>query len=384
MIVIIIPFCTFYYEAYDSSNPSIASQLKSAIGFTLGSVIIFAICLVVLWIVLGTAEIPYKSQVSPMFSVSNMDWNPACTTCKMDGSAVLSIPVSIVVYGVAILNILGWVVFVIFGGVGMGALPIDLMSEWYHRPKPLTLDQYATEKKRLAEVAEELMEKGGELEKEQKKQGEKLDKKLRSRVHAFKILVDALQSDQQKMESGYTQGGGSPILAVGKLLLGILTMAVSLLWLLHVLLWNILAITPFLNTLFVELDDFWSMAGTVAYAVFTFFLLWAVMKGVIKVGSRSLIFEIHPLKVRGTLMNAFLFNTLLLLLASVTVTQFAAQSFEIYSSATSVNSLFSTYMLNLKGIGFIFKYFQYGYLGVAVISIILLLVCPYNPSKGLQ
>lgn len=385
MIVVIIPFCIFYYESFDSSaKGGVGGQIKSALIYTLASIIIFAILLVVLWIVMGVALIPYTAHVSPMYQVNDAAWNwdPECTSCLEDKAATLEIPVAVVVYGVAILNAFGWLVFAIFGAVGMGALPIDLCSEWRHRPKPLGLEEYAAEKKRLADVAEDLLSTGADLEKEQKKQGETLDKKLKSQVHAFKILVDNLNDEHQKMECGYTQAGGSPIVAVAKLLMGVFTSIISLLWILHVILWNITKVSPFLNNFFIALDSFWSMLGTIAYAVFTFFLLWAVIKGVIKVGSRSLIFEIHPLKVGNTLMNAFLFNTLLVLLASVTVTQFAALSFQLYSSATSVDALFSVYMVNLKGIGYIFQYAQYAWLGIAVISIILLLVCPYDPKKA--
>jgi LMBR1 domain-containing protein 1 len=48
--------------------------------------------------------------------------------------------------------------------------------------------------------------------------------------------------------------------------------------------------------MFVELDNFFSLFGTVMYGLFAFYLLWAVMKGNIKFGLRFLCIAIHPMK----------------------------------------------------------------------------------------
>jgi LMBR1 domain-containing protein 1 len=34
--------------------------------------------------------------------------------------------------------LIGWVLFAVFGGIGLVALPIDLIQEFQHRPKPIT------------------------------------------------------------------------------------------------------------------------------------------------------------------------------------------------------------------------------------------------------
>lgn len=38
---------------------------------------------------------------------------------------------------------IGWILFSIFGGIGLAALPIDLIQEFQHRPKPITQAEYA-------------------------------------------------------------------------------------------------------------------------------------------------------------------------------------------------------------------------------------------------
>lgn len=47
----------------------------------------------------------------------------------------LEYEVSFPVYAMAFMSFFGYVMFVIFGGVGLSALPIDLIQEFRHRPK---------------------------------------------------------------------------------------------------------------------------------------------------------------------------------------------------------------------------------------------------------
>ena len=64
----------------------------------------------------------------------------------------------------------------------------------------------------------------------------------------------------------------------------------------------------------------------------------------VQVGMRFLIFEVHPMKVGATLMNSFLFNCALILMVSIAVTHFAAQSFAPYARDTAIDALFITYI----------------------------------------
>jgi len=65
-------------------------------------------------------------------------------------------------------------------------------------------------------------------------------------------------------------------------------------------------------------------AGFIATGLFAFlglYLLWCTQKGNFKMGVRiPFLFTIHPMKVNETWMNSFLFNVLLILICSVSVT----------------------------------------------------------------
>ena len=67
-----------------------------------------------------------------------------------------------------------------------------------------------------------------------------------------------------------------------------ISIVLSLAWILHIFLHNLVHLYPFLNALFIEMDNAFPLLGIIAYGCFTYYLLWAVVKGVTKVcGSES-------------------------------------------------------------------------------------------------
>jgi LMBR1 domain-containing protein 1 len=46
--------------------------------------------------------------------------------------------ISLIVFILAVILFIGWAIFSIFGGVGLTALPFDMINEFKNRPKPIT------------------------------------------------------------------------------------------------------------------------------------------------------------------------------------------------------------------------------------------------------
>lgn len=53
-------------------------------------------------------------------------------------------------------------------------------------------------------------------------------------------------------------------------------------------------LNEFLNAFFIVLDGVFPLFGVIAYGCFAFYLLWASVKGVTKLGMRLLFFEVRP------------------------------------------------------------------------------------------
>lgn len=52
---------------------------------------------------------------------------------------------------------LGWFFFVIFGGIGLIALPLDYILDYFYRPRPRPASEIAEKKIMLRRKCEELM-----------------------------------------------------------------------------------------------------------------------------------------------------------------------------------------------------------------------------------
>lgn len=68
----------------------------------------------------------------------------------------------------AFLSLFGYIMFVVFGGVGLTALPMDLIKEFTNRPKMLTSSEAMQKKQSLRRKSVELMEEGNKLKEDQK------------------------------------------------------------------------------------------------------------------------------------------------------------------------------------------------------------------------
>lgn len=160
-----------------------------------------------------------------------------------------------------------------------------------------------------------------------------------------------------------------------ELLAGILCLILSLAWFIHIILYFIAIpngqpIHPFLNNLLIFLvENNVSFLATAFFAMFCLYLLLAAVKGNVKFGLRLLMcWTVHPMKYlknkcrKGeTYINSFLFNISLILLCSVSVTQFCAAAFKDYTVMTDIDLIFSTQIRYMKFFKYFFQYHIFEY-----------------------
>lgn len=68
----------------------------------------------------------------------------------------MKVETSWVVYTMSMMAFVGWILLILFGGVGMFALPIDWINEWRNRPRPRRSDEMRLTKGALLRTAERL------------------------------------------------------------------------------------------------------------------------------------------------------------------------------------------------------------------------------------
>jgi LMBR1 domain-containing protein 1 len=115
-------------------------------------------------------------------------------------------------------------------------------------------------------------------------------------------------------------------------------------------------LTKFLCDYFIWFDSWFSLFGTISVAVFSMYLLFAVMKGTFKFGMRFFLLPIHPMKPGGTLMNSMLFNLILILLCAIPCAQFCSQAFRDYARLTDIDVIFTGQIAYMDGFVYFYQY----------------------------
>lgn len=265
------------------------------------------------------------------------------------------IPVSFPVYVIAFIAFLGWFFFAIFAGVGFIALPLDLINEFRTRPEPMTTKVYFDERTALGGRTKTLLEIANKLSLEMEKHhtGGKKRQEARDMRNLEKHYF-YLKKDFQILTIAYKLRGGNPLVYFAKLFGGIIFLGISLSWWIHIAVYVLPAkpYSPFLNNFFQILTDdvpSFPLFGVLAFALWSFHLLFCVVKGNFRLGVRFLFIKLYPMEIGNTLMNAFLFNTWIILLTAVPAVQFCVDSFPIYTSDTQASVMFGSQVSRGRG-----------------------------------
>ena len=212
----------------------------------------------------GTAQIPVKAYYAAPGSASDFVGRQDYT----------SIGVTLPIYAVACVSLVGWVFFSVFAGVGLVALPIDLMNTFRDRPTSIDVKNWAAKRNELKERAAKLRQIGEKMERENFA-GLKPSRQDQKLFNKFKNAVYLLEKDYEILRVRKFEKGGNILYYIGMGVLGVIGSFVSLLWVIHTVLFVFMHNAhPFLNTLLVGLDNVFPLFGTVGFGTFAFYLLW--------------------------------------------------------------------------------------------------------------
>ncbi|PRP87582.1 hypothetical protein PROFUN_04609 [Planoprotostelium fungivorum] len=396
-VVLILPFTIFYYEAEDPDQPKASKQVVEAVKYTAISIVIFVIFTVVGWVLLGTAQVPIEN----LYFSANV-YNDGFTDYSlvsyanfvrgMQGAndAQLEFQVTFILYIIGVLNLGGVFCLVIFGGIGLSALPVDLLMAWRNRPRYMTKGAYQMYQEPILDRSIQLLEVGYRMKEKMKRTGgQPSGGRARRAYNKFRKDVFLLEERFNTLEKAYNRGIGPKLLTIIwawiQLVLGVVAIVTSVLWIVQIFIVLIIKVpgNVFLSKMFNTLDAAFGLFGVCAYGVFAFYLLWCIFAGNFRFGLRvPFLFSIHPMKVGETMMNAFLFNTLLLLLSAVAVVQFCTDAFNAYTRLTGSDVIFNTGIKTLKGTKYIWFYYPYVLIALTFIAGAYFVVYPaVKPKK---
>lgn len=451
-LFLLIPFAIFYYESDDgqlmagtsySPNPPKKSRLREALFYQTFVVVFTAIFFVVTYLLFSDSNIPVQgythngtgfgavrgaSSSLPLFEILPKElnetlnetltfssWQLADMTPE-DGAWILTVEskpetdelklkVDVGTFFAGIMAWLGWWLFAVFGGIGLSAVPLDLILAYTHRPRRLDAVEYAEIQMSLRDRTNELVDIGEliKIEREQKAQAgmasrfsawsldsetRKAAKEERQAILGFKQAVFLLEEDIEHFQAAADQQNYNPLIPYVMLLLGCCAIIISVFWFIHIVIYVFPnpPFAPFLNNYFKFFDSWFPLFGVLSIALFTFYLLIAAVKGAFKFGLRFLFFHIHPMKVGKTYMSSFMFNIALVMMCALPVVQFCQEAFADYTSFADIRQIFGVQIQYLQFFSVFWtrQIFVYIFFGISVITSIYLARQPSDQSASGQ
>ena len=366
-IIFLLPAAMFFSES--NEDESFWSRLCYTIKHMIFVLIVVGLVLGIMYGVIGYTSIPvetYKCSISDeTHSAGQLPESDKCET----GSIDLKIQVTFPVYVMGLMSFVGWWLLVMFGGIGISAIPLDLINSYRFRPIKKSAMELQANERSLKARSQDLLERANEIKLSQNSidaetswfRKRSLKNKLRRDMNKFQADTLLLELDYAiyMQEKGIAHK--NPLWYLLYLILGIFFSIVSAVWLLHILLYMLIKnednvpVTPFLNEVLTGLQyPGVTFIGTAVYAFLAIYLMYACIKGNVKFGLRFFFcFQAHPMKKDETPMNSMLFNCILILICSVSVTLFMVKALELYTRLSMINNMFG---IQIKYLEF-FKYF---------------------------
>lgn len=394
-VLFFFPILTGLYET--DPDWSCCDKFKhSFCCFICTMVVIVAIGLI-LYFTIGNANIPIDSIYCQMTTSNIQDSSATVLTvasCDYDTDTKIEVEVSFMIYCVAVMSFISWFIFAIFGGIGLAAIPLDFFHDFCTRPKTIKSEEIEDRRKELVRNIDELKLLGEKVKDMEDKGYNKefiWSKKRRNynkKNHEFKAGAVLAEKEFYVINIAQEMKQEQCYLICYFLLIpfGIITSIITILWIIQFICTYFYmkdhrrAGYPFLSYMFIYFQDHnVAFLSFIFFSIFCLYLLWATMKGNIKFGVRFLCcWSVHPMKKDETYMNSFLFNVSLILLGSISITQFCANSFPDYVTFTDIDMIFNVQIKYLDFFVWFYKYhvFEYILFGIFVISLIYLLLRP--------
>mmetsp|Transcript_2284 Transcript_2284/g.6699 ORF Transcript_2284/g.6699 Transcript_2284/m.6699 type:complete len:520 (-) Transcript_2284:178-1737(-) len=400
VVYLVIPFTIFFYES--DQDHSLIRRVCTGTIWVVGFIVVMALLLGLLYYFAGYVEYEVIGLTSGLLPLDQTQVLTQCIPPASNSSAVNACDgtevnysvaselyrtrVSLPVYLICLNTVVGWLLFMLYGGVGLASFPFDMLREFAGRPrKVITKSEYIRRARELGLRAIEIKELASNLRAEERS-GALKGRKYRNTVKELNRQLVLLEEDEEELGRVYPQGDDPDVTWTFivikywvKLFVGILGVVGSLLWIVQIILYVMISppVTGFLNNLFLAMN---SPAGmffaVVIFGAFSLYLLLCTMAGSFKLGITFVFFSLYPMKAGATLMNSMLFNCALVLLATPAVVSFCATAFSGLASGSAVSEIYIAQAQNLLGFRYLFAYnvFVYGLVAFFFLTCIYLLI----------
>ena len=368
-----IPLAAFAYEAVDDIGLGKGSRLPFLIMRLLMLMVFVGVIIGLLYSYANNTTIPVKKYLCSGYVYDSIQIAAPTNSqlCESTTTVYLKMQMRLSNYLVAITSFIGWWFLIIFGSVGLTALPLDMIYAFVDRPTKSDLQKYNAQKQAVGEQARDLGKYGKELqERERDLRGKagffnsRAKATLQRDYNKFRQSVYLLEMEHKKIEISLKEGGMNPVIAGLLFVGGIVGFIFSVVWVIHCLIYicfktithNQQPASLFLNTVLISLSDGPGyIASFVLFIMISLYLLACAVKGAMKFGMKLFCLPIFPLREGDTPLNSLLFNSLLILLSSGAIAHLTYLAFADYAYASSAVFVFGTQVMYLDLYRYFFK-----------------------------
>ena len=391
-----IPLAAFAYEAVDDIGLGKGSRLPFLIMRMLMLMVFVALIIGLLYSYANNTTIPVTKYLCSGY-VYDAPQIPAPTVnqlCRSTSTVYLKMQMRLSNYLVAITSFIGWWFLVVFGSIGLTALPLDMIFAFVDRPTKTDLQKYNAQKQAVGEQARDLTKYAKELqERERDLRGKtgffnsRTKTTLQRDYNKFRQSVYLLEMEQKKIEISLKEGGMNPVIAYMLFIGGILGFIFSIIWVIHCLVYicaktisqNQQPAALFLNSILISLAEGPGyIASFVLFVAISLYLLACAVKGATKFGMKLFCLPIYPLREGDTPLNSLLFNSLIILLSSAAIAHLTYLAFADYAYASSAVFVFGTQVMYLD----LYRYFFQTNVMIWIYCIMCVLGCMFVVFMG--
>jgi LMBR1 domain-containing protein 1 len=359
-IFLILPVAYFYYE---TEGDALRSRIWHATKMEFFFLIIFSIIIFVSYAVLSKTNVPVEA-VDWLADGTGSNYFLSLSSKTLSegwsvGGDSFTVNISFAVYLIGLIAFIGWWFFIIFVGVGITAIPMDLINEFRNRPRRMTQDQFNVKRNKLLQHVKNLRKDGKYLEsvKESVDKGKgvkgwKNKRSFNRDLTKFEARWLIAEKEFVSLEKVTKLSKIEPCLYWLKLFFGILLIILSLVWIIHIFLWVLVKpkgnpVHPFLNNMLEGMQrGHVEFLSTTMLAFLALYLLWATIKGNIKFGLRFFWFTLYPMRPNETFLSSLIFNAFMVNVWAMSLMQYLVENFSMFARWTDAYLIFAIQIRN--------------------------------------
>lgn len=381
--LVIIPLMINIYEL--DPDLTTCEKIKNGFLFFIIDVIIFSFLFFILFLCFNKANIPFEKKNCSIYGYQNSNDKTILFDKKncIIKTEDVSIKTHFLIFSFGLMSFGAYFLLTVFGGIGIVALPLDLIRSFMIRPIKISKNRLEEMKKEIVQTSIDLKELAKKVKSMEEKGFNKKyfwskeKKQYNQLFNELKVGVNIIDEQFQLINIQNAIGETSIIQYYLSLIIGIIFLIFSIIWIIHIVLYVLLKKFYFLNNLLsIFTNNGFTFLSTFLFGFLCFYLLICIVKGNFKFGIRFIILgSVHPMKKNETYMNSILFNIMLILITSVSLIHFCVKAFNEYVSMTDIDIIFSILIKNLSFFKYFFKYniFEWIFCGIMLISFIYLI-----------